>query len=172
MENWMETVARLLQISVESLHKFTQDILDQMEAIVMLYDLTDYDSTREAYDELDKLWKKGTLQNDMREITKVIGYSYDFLCSLDEQTQLQLMFTYALDNSNLPEMYDIVDTAVVNKKLAIIANLLDKPLEELTKLPERTQKNLSGVYNLIHDEVDRDKLVEELKYVIEFGHWR
>lgn len=172
MENWMETVARLLQISVESLQKFTQNILDQMEAIVMLYDLTDYDSTREAYDELDKLWKKGTLQNDMREITKVIGYSYDFLCSLDEQTQLQLMYVYTLDNRNLPEMYDIVDTAVVNKKLAIIANLLDKPLDELTKLPERTQKNLSGVYNLIHDEVDRDKLVEELKYVIEFGHWR
>ena len=172
MENWMETVARLLQISVESLQKFTQDILDQMEAIVMLYDLTDYDSTREAYDELDKLWKKGTLQNDMREITKVIGYSYDFLCSLDEQTQLQLMYVYTLDNRNLPEMYDIVDTAVVNKKLAIIANLLDKPLDELTKLPERTQKNLSGVYNLIHDEVDQDKLVEELNYVIEFGHWR
>lgn len=172
MENWMETVARLLQVSVESLQEFTQDTLDQMEAIVMLYDLTNYDSAREAYDELDKLWQKEVRQKDMREITKVIGYSYEFLCSLDEQTQLQLMYTYALDKSNLPEMYDIVDTAVVNKKIAIIANLLDKPLDELMKLPERTRKNLSGVYNLIHDEVDRDKLVEELTYVIEHGHWR
>lgn len=58
MNEAIQNAARLLDVSVESLLNFSQDTLNAMEAIMLMYDLKEEKTVMQAYKELDKLWRK------------------------------------------------------------------------------------------------------------------
>lgn len=56
MNKELKEAARLLDISEESLLDFSQETLNEMRDIMLVYDLTDEKMVMEAYGKLDKLW--------------------------------------------------------------------------------------------------------------------
>ena len=78
MNEAIQNAARLLDVSVESLLNFSQDTLNAMEAIMLMYDLKEEKTVMQAYKELDKLWQKEVLQDAMKDVATVIGFDYDY----------------------------------------------------------------------------------------------
>lgn len=169
MNKELKEAARLLGISEESLLDFSQETLNEMRVIMLIYDLTDEKMVMKAYDKLDKLWQKEVLQDAMKDVATVIGFDYDYetLCSLDEQTQSHLMYAYLNDKSDVPAMYEIARKGVIKMELVHVADLTDIPLEQLQSLPEQQQENIYGTY-LFHygtakDEENLQKLIDNLR---------
>lgn len=173
MNEAIQNAARLLDVSVESLLNFSQDTLNAMEAIMLMYDLKEEKTVMQAYKELDKLWQKEVLQDAMKDVATVIGFDYDYetLCSLDEQTQLHLMYAYLNDKSDVPTIYEIARKGVIKMELVHVADLIDVPLEQLQSLPEQQQENIYGTYLFHYGTVNKDeeklqKLIETLKKMV------
>lgn len=78
MNKELKEAARLLDISEESLLDFSQETLNEMRDIMLIYDLTDEKMVIEAHNKLDKLWQKEVLQNAMKDVAMVIGFDYDY----------------------------------------------------------------------------------------------
>lgn len=171
MNEAIKDAARLLEVSVESLSDFSQDTLNSMEAIMLMYDMKDEKMVMQAYDELEKLWRKEILQDAMKDVASVIGFDYDYetLCSLDEQTQSHLMYAYLNDKSDVPAMYEIARKGVIRMELVHVADLIDVPLEQLQSLPEQQQENIYGTYLFHYGEADEEnmqELIETLKKMV------
>lgn len=170
MNKELKEAARLLDISEESLLDFSQETLNEMRDIMLIYDLTDEKMVIEAHNKLDKLWQKEVLQDAMKDVATVIGFDYDYetLCSLDEQTQSHLMYAYLNDKSDVPTIYEIARKGVIKMELVHVADLIDVPLEQLQSLPEQQQENIYGTYLFHYETVNKDEeslqeLINDLK---------
>lgn len=171
MNEWLETAAKLLGVSAESLLNFSQDTLNSMEAIILMFDVNEEEMASEAFTELESLWKKSILEYAMRDAANVIGFDYDYetLSSLEEQTQMNLMYAYLNDKSDVHAMYEIARKGVIELELKIVADFIDVPVQELRKLPKEKQENLYGYYIFNYDEIgteNNEELINSLKEMV------
>lgn len=166
----VQAAARLMQIPMENLMDYPQDVLSSVEAIAVMYDIThEQDETivQDALQELEQLLCTEILRQSMQEVAQVIGFDFDAetLCHLDEQTQNKLMFQYLYDSDNVVELYEIARFGVLQQELVPIANLIGISTETLYALPEQMQENLYGTYQYHRTEETEAELIARLRNV-------
>lgn len=96
MNELLRKSADILGISVDSLREFPEDIQNQICSAMQVYEVSDEQSARQQYDEMERLWRDGTLILGMAEISKNTGIPQDKLMGLSENEKLNLMYEYAI----------------------------------------------------------------------------
>ena len=177
MNESIEIAAKLLKLPVDNLSDFSQDALNAMEAIVLMYDITNEKNEgfiQDALRELEQIWRSETLNITMKDVSNVIGfdYSYETLCSLDEETKSHLMYAYLNDKSDVYRLFEIARKGMIRKELKNVAKVLNIPSEILYEYPEEIQENLYGIYLYHYGEFDENndaenpELMDRLKAVL------
>ena len=165
MNESIEIAAKLLKLPVDILSDFSQDALNAMEAIVLMYDIQNEKNEgviQDALRELEQIWRSETLNITMKDVSNVIGfdYSYETLCSLDEETKSHLMYAYLNDKSDVYRLFEIARKGMIRKELKNVAKVLNIPSEILYEYPEEIQENLFGIYLYLYGEFDENNAAE------------
>lgn len=165
MNESIEIAAKLLKLPVDNLSDFSQDALNAMEAIVLMYDIQNEKNEgviQDALRELEQIWRSETLNITMKDVSNVIGfdYSYETLCSLDEETKSHLMYACLNDKSDAYGMFEIARKGMIRKELKNVAKLLNISPETLYEYPEEIQENLYGIYLYHYGEFDENNAAE------------
>lgn len=165
MNESIEIAAKLLKLPVDNLSDFSQDALNAMEAIVLMYDIKNEKNEgfiQDALRELEQIWRSETLNITMKDVSNVIGfdYSYETLCSLDEETKSHLMYAYLNDKSDVYRLFEIARKGMIRKELKNVAKLLNISPETLYEYPEEIQENLYGIYLYHYGEFDENNAAE------------
>ena len=171
MNESIEIAAKLLKLPVDNLSDFSQDALNAMEAIVLMYDIQNEKNEgviQDALRELEQIWRSETLNMTMKDVSNVIGfdYSYETLCSLDEETKSHLMYAYLNDKSDVYGMFEIARKGMIRKELKNVAKLLNISPETLYEYPEEIQENLYGIYLYHYNAAENPELMDRLKAVL------
>lgn len=105
----METLrkaADVLGVLTDSLRSFPEEIQAEICDAMKNYETSDELSAHKQYEEIEKLWRKGTLILGMREIAENTVMEIDVLMPLSENEKLNLMYEYAIgtDKNELARM--------------------------------------------------------------------
>ena len=105
----METLrkaADVLGVLTDSLRSFPEEIQAEICNAMKSYEASDELSAHKQYEEIEKLWRKGTLILDMHEIAENTGMEISSLMQLSENEKLNLMYEYAIgtDKNELARM--------------------------------------------------------------------
>lgn len=92
----LEKCAEILGVNVRSLNDFPKDVQDRLITCMEIFDIDDADSARTQYEEMERIWRTGTLVLGMKEISENMDIPQDMLSRLSENEQLNLMYEYAI----------------------------------------------------------------------------
>lgn len=92
----LRKAADVLGILTDQLRMMPEEIQEDICAAVRQYEASDELSAHRQYEEIEKLWRKGTLILGMREIAENTGMEIDRLMPLSENEKLNLMYEYAI----------------------------------------------------------------------------
>ena len=117
----LETAAKILEVTEESLDEFPDDIKNSMLSVMEMIEPDDEESCKILYSSLKELWEQGSTYADMKEISEKTGADFDTLMSLDQRSQMNIYCEYAIDtaegNENaVSNVYDNIRIALENKK--------------------------------------------------------
>lgn len=105
----METLrkaANVLGVLTDSLRSFPEEIQAEICDAMKSYEASDELSAHKQYEEIKKLWRKGTLILGMHEIAENTGMEISSLMQFSENEKLNLMYEYAIgtDKNELARM--------------------------------------------------------------------
>lgn len=173
MENaTLETAAKILEVSEESLQKFPEDIKASMTATLEMIEPDTKEECKILHDSLAKLWEQGNVYIDMKEVSEETGADFATLMSLDYQSQMNIAFEYAIDvyegNKNaVKNVYENIRQAQEIIELPLVAELLNVDYDDLRKYPREVWVQLCGAYSMLYDESgDNSELISELENII------
>lgn len=96
----------VLGILTDNLREMPEDIQEEICGAYMQYEASDELSAHKQYEEIERLWRKGTLILGMNEIFESTGIEIDNLMKLSENEKLNLMYEFAIgtDKNELARM--------------------------------------------------------------------
>lgn len=92
----LRKAADVLGIPTDYLRMMPEEIQEDICRAMKQYEACDELSAHKQYEEIEKLWRKGTLILGMREIAENTGMEIDVLMPLSENEKLNLMYEYAI----------------------------------------------------------------------------
>lgn len=158
--------AKLLGVPYPALLRYPEDTQNSMTALIDVFDIENEDDAAEAYEELQALWLMAVIAKDMTEIAAATGIAVSTLNSLPIQTRKQMVYEFTLDNTDIANIYGILNAALSIRELPEISVLLRRSLAELESLEEETQKALCGVYCMEYGMTDDAELVSSLENIL------
>mgnify|MGYP002868315264 CR=1 FL=1 len=101
--NQLTEIAKIIGVSMDSISAMDENIKADMVAA-----LTEKNADKTAlYNELDRLWQKGSVYIGLAEIARNTGISLVALHSLDLSTQQELVFEYMANSSQTEHFYEV-----------------------------------------------------------------
>ena len=102
----LRKAADVLGVLTDSLRSFPKEIQAEICNAMKSYEVSDELSVHKQYEEIEKLWRKGTLFLGMHEIAENTGMDISSLMQLSENEKLNLMYEYAIgtDKNELARM--------------------------------------------------------------------
>lgn len=161
--NQLFEIAKHLGVSEDSI-----TALDENFRADMVTALTEKSADKTTlYNELDRLWQKGTIYIELAEIAKNTGISLVALHSLDFASQQELVFEYMTDSSQTERFYEIVNRELAVLEIERIARMIGVPVTRLRSLPRDMQERICGIYAMEYDEDSTNaELIEKLREII------
>lgn len=157
-------IARIIGVSEDSISAMDENIKADMVTA-----LTEKSADKTAlYNELDRLWQKGTIYIELAEIARNTGISLVSLHSLDLATQQELVFEYMADSSQTERFYEVVNRELAVLEIERIALMVGMPVTRLRSLSKETQERICGMYAMEFDEDSTNaELIENIRNIIE-----
>lgn len=141
-------ISRIIGVSEDSISAMDENIKADMVTA-----LTEKSADKTAlYNELDRLWQKGSVYIGLSEIARNTGISLVALHSLDLSTQQELVFEYMADSSQTEHFYEIVNRELAVVEIERIARMVGMPVTRLRSLSKETQERICGMYAMEFDE--------------------
>lgn len=161
--NQLTEIANIIGVSEDSI-----TALDENFRADMVTALTEKSTDKTAlYNELDRLWQKGSVYIELAEIARNTGISLVALHSLDYATQQELVFEYMADSSQTERFYEIVNHELAVLEIERIARMVGVPVTRLRSLPRDMQERICGIYAMEYDEDSTNaELIEKLREII------
>jgi len=102
----LRKAASVLGILTDNLCEMPEEIQAEICTAYMQYEASDELSAYKQYEEIERLWRKGTLILGMNEIAENTGIEIDSMMKLSENEKLNLMYEFAIgtDKSELARM--------------------------------------------------------------------
>lgn len=102
----LRKAASVLGILTDNLREMPEEIQAEICKAYMQYEASDELSAHKQYEEIERLWRKGTLILGMNEIAENTGIEIDSLMKLSENEKLNFMYEFAIgtDKSELARM--------------------------------------------------------------------
>lgn len=162
--NQLTEIAKIIGVSEDSISAMEENIKADMVTA-----LTEKNSDKTAlYNELDRLWQKGSVYIGLSEIARNTGISLVALNSLDLSTQQELLFEYMADSSQTERFYEIVNRELAVLEIERIARMIGVPVTRLRSLPKDMQERICGMYAMEFDEDSTNaELVENIRNLVE-----
>ena len=162
--NQLTEIAKIIGVSEDSISAMEENIKADMVTA-----LTEKNSDKTAlYNELDRLWQKGSVYIGLSEIARNTGISLVALNSLDLSTQQVLLFEYMADSSQTERFYEIVNRELAVLEIERIARMIGVPVTRLRSLPKDMQERICGMYAMEFDEDSTNaELVENIRNLVE-----
>ena len=161
----LETVAKLLGVSYDSLTQFPVDVQNSMTTVMEMFDIQTEDDASAAFDELHEIWKKAVINADIAEIAQNTGILSGAIQNLPERIKAQIIFEYYMTDDG-SKVYEMIQTALATVDLPDVAELLGKPVSELEQLPVSIQTQLCGMYSMEHGITEDTELIESLNEIL------
>lgn len=156
-------ISRIIGVSEDSISAMDENIKADMVTA-----LTEKSADKTAlYNELDRLWQKGSVYIGLSEIARNTGISLVALHSLDLSTQQELVFEYMADSSRTEHFYEVVNRELAVLEIERIARMVSVPVTRLRSLPRDMQERICGIYAMEYDEDSTNaELIEKLREII------
>ena len=102
----LRKAADVLGVLTDHLRTMPKEIQEDICQAMKQYEACDELSAHKQYEEIEKLWRKGTLILGMHEIAENTGMEISSLMQLSENEKLNLMYEYAIstDTNELARM--------------------------------------------------------------------
>lgn len=157
-------IAKIIGVSEDSIFAMDDNIKTDMVTA-----LTEKSADKTAlYNELDRLWQKGSVYIGLAEIARNTGISFVALHSLDLSTQQELVFEYMADSSQTERFYEIVNRELAVLEIERIARMVGMPVTRLRSLPQDMQERICGMYAMEFDEDSTNaELIASIRNIIE-----
>lgn len=157
-------IAKIIGVSEDSI-----TALDKNFKADMVTALTSKNNDKTAlYNELDRLWQKGSVYIGLLELAKNTGISLVALHSLDYNTQTELVYEYMADSSQTEHFYEIVNRELAVLEIEKIAHMVGVPVTRLRSLPREMQERICGIYAMEYDEDSTNaELIGNIREMIE-----
>lgn len=157
-------IAKIIGVSEDSV-----TALDENFKADMVTALTDKSEDKTVlYNELDRLWQKGSVYIELLEVAKNTGISLVALHSLDYNTQTELVYEYMADSSQTERFYEIVNRELAVLEIKKIAQMLGVSVSHLRSLPREMQERICGIYAIEYDEDSTNaELIRNIREMIE-----
>ena len=91
----LRKAASVLGILTDNLREMPEEIQAEICTAYMQYEASDELSAHKQYEEIERLWRKGTLILGMNEIAENTGIEIDSMMKLSENEKLNLMYEFA-----------------------------------------------------------------------------
>lgn len=162
--NQLTEIAKTIGVSEESISAMDENIKSDM---VTVFTEKSADMTA-LYNELDRLWQKGSVYIGLLEIAQNTGISLVALHSLDLATQQELVFEYMADSSQTEHFYEVVNRELAVLEIERIARMVGMPVTGLRSLPQDMQERICGMYAMEFDEDSTNaELIANIRNIIE-----
>lgn len=92
----LQKCAEILGCTVSGLQEFPENIQEKLCSCMELYDVSDEETARQQYDEMERIWRTGTLILGMIEISENMDIPQEKLAALSENDKLNVMYEYAV----------------------------------------------------------------------------
>ena len=92
----LRKAADVLGVLTDHLRTMPEEIQEDICLAMKQHEACDELSAHKQYEEIEKLWRKGTLLLGMREIAENTGVEIGVLMPLSENQKLNLMYEYAI----------------------------------------------------------------------------
>lgn len=104
----LRKAANILGILTDNLREIPEEVQEEICDATKKYEASDELSAHKQYEEIERLWRKGTLILSMNEIAENTGIKIDSLMKLSENEKLNLMYEFAIgtDKDELARMID------------------------------------------------------------------
>ena len=157
-------IAKSLGVSEDSISAMDENIKADMVTA-----LTEKSADKTTlYNELDRLWQKGSVFIGLAEIARNTGISLVALYNLDLSTQQELVFEYMADSSQTERFYEIVNRELAVLEIERIARMVGMPVTRLHSLPQDMQERICGMYAMEFDEDSVNaELIASIRNIIE-----
>ena len=157
-------IAKFLGVSEDSISAMDDNIKADMVTA-----LTEKSADKTTlYNELDRLWQKGSIYIELAEIAKITGISLVALHSLSLSTQQELVFEYMADSSQTERFYEVVNRELAVLEIERIARMVGMPVTRLRSLPQDMQERVCGMYAMEFDEYSTNaELIASIRNIIE-----
>ena len=157
-------IAKIIGVSEDSI-----SAMDKNFKADMVTALADKSEDKTAlYNELDRLWQKGSVYIGLLELAKNTGISLVALHSLDYNTQTELVYEYMADSSQTERFYEIVNRELAVLEIEKIARLVGVSVSRLRNLSQETQERICGMYAMEYDEDSTNaELIGNIREMIE-----
>ena len=161
-------IARILGISEDSISAMDDEIKDSMTAIFETVTVKNDEDKKAVFESLNNLWTKGMIESNLREIADHTGIDLTAMQNLDEETKHMLVFEYAMDSTNISQLYELIRSVLSVSELPKISRLLGVELSALTALSPDTQRKICGHFAMMYEENgDNSVLFHELRTMME-----
>ena len=161
-------IARILGVSEDSISAMDDEIKDSMTAIFETITVKNDEDKKAVFEALNNLWTKGMIESNLHEIAYHTGIDLTAMQNLDEETKHMLVFEYAMDSTNISQLYELIRSVLSVSELPKISRLLGVELSALTALSPDTQKKICGHFAMMYEENgDNSVLFHELRTMME-----
>lgn len=92
----LRKAAGILGVHTDHLRDFPEEIQTDICTAMELYAASDELTAHQQYEEMEKLWRKGTLILGMQEVAEHTDIALDALLKLSENEKLNVMYEYAM----------------------------------------------------------------------------
>lgn len=98
--------ANILGVLTDNLREMPEEVQAEICDATERYEASNELSAHKQYEEIERLWRKGTLMLGMNEIAENTGIEIDSLMKLSENEKLNLMYEFAIgtDKNGLARM--------------------------------------------------------------------
>lgn len=157
-------IAKIIGVSEDSISAMDDNIKADMVTA-----LTEKNAEKTAlYNELDRLWQKGSVHIGLSEIARNTGISLVSLHSLDLSTQQELVFEYMADSSQTEHFYEVVNRELAVLEIERIARMVGMPVTRLRSLPQDMQERVCGMYAMeFNEDSTNAELIANIRNIIE-----
>ena len=165
--DYIKETAEILGVSADSIKAMPDEIHSGIQAIFDTIEVRNDEDRNQFYEALDRLWIKGSVYLELKEIAENTGISYTALRSLDYDAQQEIVFEYMADMNNYENIHRLVNKFLAVSDIEKVAKLLEISVDELHKLPFGIREKICGHYALEYDENgDNSGLTQTLKGLI------
>ena len=165
--NLLMKAADILGVSEDSITAMDNVIREGMADVLAGADISNDKTGEEVNEKLDSLWQKGSVYIGLEEVAKTTGIPYNTLCSLDPDTQQNIVYEYMMDSSQVERFYNLTNDALAVIELDKVADLVSVPVSRLKKLPQETKERICGMYAMEYDEDDTNAgLIDSIREMI------